>query len=203
VSVYFKNTDGGMMRDIRPVNSDGESWDMKVVTGDRGAKIKLDLSGAKAIPNSSFEAYLVDLDESMAYNLRTTSSLEVNSKEGIRNFLVLVGTREFVDRERRGVDLIPREMKLFANYPNPFNPETVIRYQISGARETYNVSLKVYNVLGQEVATVINEDQQPGYYEKRFVARGLSSGVYFYRLTVDGGTEQSRFVDVKRMMLIK
>ncbi|MBI3006171.1 MAG: T9SS type A sorting domain-containing protein, partial [Ignavibacteriales bacterium] len=203
VAVYFKGETSGRDMDIRPINDQGDSWDMKVITGDKGARIRLDLSGAKAIPNPAFEAYLVDLDESMAYNLRTTSAVEVNSKQGVRNFVVLVGTREFVDRERRGVDLVPREMKLFANYPNPFNPETVIRYQVSGAREVYNVSLKVYNLLGQEVVTLVEQEQIPGYYEIKFSARSLTTGVYFYRITVDGGTQDSRYVDVKKMMLMK
>ena len=96
---------------------------------------------------------------------------------------------------------IPKEFELYQNYPNPFNPTTEIRYQIS---EVSNVSLKVYDVLGREVRTLVNRKQGPGTYEVRFDASGLSSGVYFYRIEampING--EQQRIAKVKKLMLIK
>ena len=80
------------------------------------------------------------------------------------------------------------DYKLAQNYPNPFNPATIIRYQIP---EAADVKLSVYNVLGQEVAVLVNTSQNPGVYEVRFDAGGLSSGIYFYRLQA-GKTIQTR-----------
>ncbi len=89
---------------------------------------------------------------------------------------------------------IPLTFALNQNYPNPFNPSTVIRYSIPAAS---NVSLKIYNLLGQEVATLVNMEQKPGNYETSFNAGSLSSGVYIYR--IQAGT----FVETKKMMLLK
>jgi hypothetical protein len=83
---------------------------------------------------------------------------------------------------------------LAQNYPNPFNPTTDIQYQlpIQG-----NVTLTIYNTTGQEVTTLIDGHQAAGSYQVTWDAGNLPSGVYFYRLTVNG------FQDVRRMMLLK
>jgi murein tripeptide amidase MpaA len=80
------------------------------------------------------------------------------------------------------------------NYPNPFNPVTVIKYQLPNAEK---VSIKVFDILGKEVATLVNENKQPGYYEVSFDATNFASGLYFYRI------EAGSFVETKKMMLIK
>ena len=89
---------------------------------------------------------------------------------------------------------VPRLFSLSQNYPNPFNPSTTLRYDVPGAT---HVSLKVYNMLGQEVATLVNEEQQAGYTSVVFAADRLASGVYCYRLAA--GT----FVAVKKMIVVK
>ena len=84
------------------------------------------------------------------------------------------------------------------NYPNPFNPVTNLEFGIS---DLGFVSLKVYDLLGKEVMTLVNEKLSPGTYEVEFSATGggsgLTSGVYFYRITA------GEFTDTKRMMLLK
>lgn len=96
-------------------------------------------------------------------------------------------------REISGV--IPREFSLEQNYPNPFNPSTTIRFELP--KESF-VTLKVFNVLGQEIATLVNEKKQAGIYEVQYSPEGSSaSGVYFYRLTA------GEFVKVKKLLLLK
>jgi hypothetical protein len=92
------------------------------------------------------------------------------------------------------VDFSPKEFVLYQNYPNPFNPNTVISYQLP---VTSNVNLKVYDILGNEVATLVNEEKQPGVYEVEFDASSLASGMYLYKL--QAGT----FVQTKKMILLK
>jgi carboxypeptidase T len=93
-----------------------------------------------------------------------------------------------------GVTNIPKTYALQQNYPNPFNPVTVIKYQIP---QPVNVSIKVFDLLGKEVASLVNEKKEPGYYEVSFNGGNLASGLYFYRI------EAGNFVETKKMMLIK
>jgi len=89
---------------------------------------------------------------------------------------------------------IPEKFELKQNFPNPFNPNTVISYSVA---KSENVSIKVYDILGKEVQTLVNEVKNPGSYNVMFNAQNLSSGVYFYRLT------SGSFTDIKKMTLVK
>jgi len=95
---------------------------------------------------------------------------------------------------------------LSQNYPNPFNPTTTIKYSIPSnvKGEMSNVILKVYDVLGREVATLVNEEKPIGTYEVTWYAEQLPSGVYFYRLrAVPTGRQAGSFVETKKMVLMK
>ena len=112
--------------------------------------------------------------------------------DGVRNevepITVVMGTMSVNISEK------PLEFKLEQNYPNPFNPSTVISFQLAVSGYA---SLKVYNMLGQEVATLVDEVQQAGEYTVQFDGQGLASGVYIYRLQGGGN------VATQRMMLMK
>ncbi len=96
---------------------------------------------------------------------------------------------------------LPLVFRLEQNYPNPFNPTTTVRYEIP--RSSF-VTLKVYNILGQEVVTLVREKREPGRYEVQFDGSKFSSGVYFYRLDADGLNGVKRFSrEVQKMMLVK
>ncbi len=92
-------------------------------------------------------------------------------------------------------EITPDKYALNQNYPNPFNPKTIINYQCS----MFNyVELKVYDALGNEVAVLVNEMKKAGSYEVEFDGNNFASGIYFYRLTVNGN-----IIDTKRMILLK
>jgi hypothetical protein len=95
---------------------------------------------------------------------------------------------------------IPEEYSLSQNYPNPFNPSSVIGYQIP---VTGNVNLTVYDLLGGEISVLVNENKQPGYYKAVFDGSALSSGVYFYKLSVKPLSGSQAFIETKKMILIK
>ena len=90
--------------------------------------------------------------------------------------------------------LVPHEFALSQNYPNPFNPVTTIEYQLPVDAK---VMLKVYDILGSEVATLVNEQREAGYYKLSFYGSHLASGTYFFRLSAND------FVQIKKMILMK
>ena len=89
---------------------------------------------------------------------------------------------------------LPQNFSLQQNYPNPFNPSTTIRYEIP---ERSFVTIKVYDILGKEIDTFVNEEKPSGTYEVEFDARNLPSGIYFYQL------KAGSFVETKKMILLK
>jgi len=92
------------------------------------------------------------------------------------------------------LEIYPESYLLYQNYPNPFNPSTTIKFEIP---KTAFITLKIYNILGQEVAELVNEEKQPGVYEVNWNASGFASGVYFYQLRAGS------FVETKKMILLR
>ncbi len=88
----------------------------------------------------------------------------------------------------------PENFELFQNYPNPFNPTTTIAYQVP---KTSVVNLSVYNLLGEIMEVLANEEKSPGYYEIIFDANKYASGIYFYRLTA------ASYIETKKIILLK
>lgn len=150
------------------------------------------------IPFSEFvqrEGNSVALDPS---RLRKISLVyEKRDNMNLTNYDVELKNIAFLSKngsKKSDVAEIPTEYKLSQNYPNPFNPSTMIEFSII---KPEFVSLKVYNILGQEVATLVNEVKNPGSYSVRFDASHLSSGVYIYRLQTES------FTSTKKMILQK
>ncbi len=122
-----------------------------------------------------------------------------------------VDTIEFLITDNKSIYLtkqlilnygVPTEYKLEQNYPNPFNPTTKIRYSIPNvalrqAKGDNFTTLKIYDILGNEVTTLVNEQKEPGYYEIDFNASQFASGVYVYRLI------SGNFISTKKMLVLK
>ncbi|MDZ7625551.1 MAG: LamG-like jellyroll fold domain-containing protein [Ignavibacteriaceae bacterium] len=120
----------------------------------------------------------------------TTADKTTNGNDGtISGALWVPGVTDVKDENN-----FPESFSISQNYPNPFNPSTTIRYSIPNGSV---VTIKVYDVLGTEVATLVNEDKSAGSYEVDFNASQLSSGIYFYKL------QAGSFVETKKMILIK
>jgi len=144
----------------------------------------------------------------------------------IKGYVWIVGTHGLIMKRNPNITSVnkdrvdlPKEFRLYPNYPNPFNPSTTIKYSkpvdpatagrriVSGQWETTpRVSLsrqggistlKVYDILGREVATLVNEEISPGNYEVKFDGTGLSSGLYFYTLRAGGFTQSKKMVFLK------
>lgn len=111
------------------------------------------------------------------------------------NYFKVVSGITGVDDEKT----IPTEFKLSQNYPNPFNPSTVIQYSIPAfaAAGAQHLNLAVFDMLGNKIATLVNENKPAGNYEFTFNAKELGSGVYFYKITV------GNYIETKKMLLLK
>ena len=97
---------------------------------------------------------------------------------------------------------IPKEFGLEQNYPNPFNPTTTIQFSVPNRS---SVTLKIFDILGREVATLVDDEREPGEYKVQFDASAFASGVYFYRIharAADGEGGET-FVRTKKLMLLK
>jgi len=92
------------------------------------------------------------------------------------------------------ISILPKEFELYQNYPNPFNPATTIKFALPIKSR---INLSIYNILGEKIAELINEELEAGYYEKQWNASNFASGIYFYRIT------SSSFVDTKKLILLK
>ena len=102
--------------------------------------------------------------------------------------------------ENDGLNTITNKFTLYDNYPNPFNPATTIMYDIplrNGRSNSIPVTLKIYDIIGNEIATLVNEAHEPGKYTVKFEASSLSSGVYYYQLRTNS------FLQTKKVILIK
>jgi Secretion system C-terminal sorting domain len=97
-------------------------------------------------------------------------------------------------------DYSPSDFTLCQNYPNPFNPTTTISYRL---KEKGFVKLNVYYITGKLIKTLVNQIKDPGSYETEFNAKGLASGIYFYRLEVFGNDSSPLYSDIKKLVLLK
>jgi len=113
---------------------------------------------------------------------------------GVPGLGAIAGRSDVLDGVSEKPPGIPMHAQLQQNYPNPFNPSTTIRY---GLPSRSHVTLAIFNTLGQQVATLVEGEMEAGYHEVAFDASGLSSGVYFYRITAAG------FMETKRLMLLR
>jgi uncharacterized protein (TIGR02145 family) len=141
---------------------------------------------------SNYEIALVDNRLSKLYDLKTNPIVPVTAKKQKNTYRLVIGTKEYI--EKLAADLVPKEYKLLQNYPNPFNPNTVITFQIPKAER---VNITVYDLLGKQIKTLINENKDAGRYEIEFNAGGLSSGVYIYKIRA------GKFSDSKKLILMK
>ncbi len=180
--------------------SEGAEWDFNLLSRNNNSEVKIIPGITGKLPkNFTYAIYNVAnkkvVDENSAVNI---------SKGNEQQYKLLIGTKEYINESLNKLkDVGEITFALEQNYPNPFNPATTIKYSIpyvganSSAKGGSLVQLKLFDILGKEVATLVNEQQQPGYYTISFDASKFASGVYIYQLRTG-----SLFTS-KKMMLLK
>lgn len=150
----------------------------------------------KSLIQKDFDYFSLDSSENSALHL---NFLKPNNDPSLNLDYILEvnGTYEF-NLKKNYIDLSNKsnteKFKLYLNYPNPFNPKTKISFELPNKEK---VELKIYDVLGQEIMTLVSGELDKGYHEFLFDGANLSSGIYFYRLKTDN------YVESKKMLLIK
>ena len=213
--IYYKrSTDGGMNwgADTNLTNNTADSWDPSIaVSGSNVHIVWIDNR------NSNYELYYKHSASGgvvWSPDIRLTNAAQYTQLPSIAVSVTIVHivwtdyrlgninkeiyykrnpTGNLTDMQNISTE-IPYAFSLSQNYPNPFNPRTVIRYQLSAVS---NVILKVYDINGKEVQSLVNERLQPGTYETSFDGSMLTSGVYFYRMTT------GNYLEIKKMVMVK
>ncbi|HMW37035.1 MAG TPA: FG-GAP-like repeat-containing protein, partial [bacterium] len=197
VNLYFTNgTEQRQYADIRS-RGDGHVWDFHVNDRNNGKRINLAWDLAH-IPDR-MSAVLINIAENKWINLGEQTSYAFSPVKENR-FKLIIGTSDFVQQTSIALAKeLPSSFALHQNHPNPFNPSTTIRYDIAHAG---HVRIKIYNLLGQEIVTLVDQFVNTGRYSKLWDGRDrlgnkVASGIYIYRL------ETSKFVRSKKMLLMK
>jgi len=205
VSVYFPHPEWEKVvsrycTDARPQPSDGEVWEFEATTNIRD-HVNLIFKGLETVPEN-FEVWLVDAALKISQNLREKNQYTVVGlvENHPKRLKLVVGNHDFVLEKQIEFQTIPSFYELSQNFPNPFNPSTTIRY---GLPKAERVTLKVYNLLGEEVAALVNDEQRTaGYHVAIWDGRNkdgsiVASGVYVYRLRAGSITITKKMAMVK------
>ncbi|MCI0692225.1 T9SS type A sorting domain-containing protein, partial [candidate division KSB1 bacterium] len=205
VCVYFPHREWNTLAktyclDARPEPTEGEVWEFEVKTNIHD-KVKLTFEGVGEVPKE-LEVWLVDDALKITQNLREQGQYAVAGAgaDHPKQLKLVVGKRSFVDEKLAKARAIPTTYELSQNFPNPFNPATTIRY---GLPKAERVTLKIYNLLGEEVALIINDElRAAGYHAAIWDGRDkngsvVTSGVYVYRM------QAGNFAMTKKLALVK
>jgi hypothetical protein len=161
----------------------------------------------KMFPNASGKSFSISLNQTVQVDVSTSINSEIwNVNElGYLVFIQDAQTKMVHQSEFMTYDQIlttdvktevslPNNFSISQNFPNPFNPSTTIKYALP---EAAYVNIKIFNVIGKEIATLVNEEKQAGNYQTEFNASNIPSGVYFYRIVA------GNYSETKRMILLK
>lgn len=169
---------------FKPFPADGEEWAVRITSPLPNQTVTVHIEEHGTRPDG-FEIYVLDKDEFTPLSTHNGSFIvqtwEAHSSRWLK---ILIGTTSFAEAHSGGIPLVPLAYALEQNFPNPFNPSTTIRYQLS---KKSNVRLEVFNLLGQLVKTLVRGEQVTGTYSVRWNGdntNGLpvASGMYIYRL---------------------
>lgn len=186
----------------------------EVQPGTKGNEIKLTVANvSETNPATNVNIVLTRKSSALSFNKETETIELIEAKAEAEALFTFDINRNATVNKKDTIDFIitdanglmmsksfifsytgPKEFKLEQNFPNPFNPTTKIQYQLP---QDARVTLKVYDILGSEVVTLVNEEQEAGYKEVQFNGSNIASGMYVYRL------QAGDYISTKKMMLLK
>ncbi|KAA3620096.1 MAG: choice-of-anchor D domain-containing protein [Calditrichaeota bacterium] len=186
--------------DFRVPGAEEFIWEIDIRCNARNEIVKLNFDFEANVPENA-SVYLIDEQQKSIQNLRTTTQYQFLAvTEGSKKLKLVVGSEAFIEEMAADLALVPENFELLQNFPNPFNPETTIRFNVP---QNGQVSLFVYNQLGQKVATLMNNSEiKSGYHSLIWRARddrgfALPSGVYLIRIQFENQKA------VKKVLLLR
>lgn len=175
-----------------PLTQQGSEWSLYLSASTTEALTQSQEISLSFVKNDQFpedfELALIDEDHGFAQRISSgAASIQWDASREVRSLKLIAGTQEYINSRIQSIPLAPETFLLEQNFPNPFQQQTAIRYQINRRSD---VSLVVYNTLGQEIQTLVQSVQSPGTFEaiwdgKDTQGRTAPSGIYFYRLLAD------------------
>ena len=216
---YFRKEDSKVFLYDLSLNNESLVYDFSLTTGDT---LSVYINGSDTVVTTVYEegtgeifnlqryyvAFLTKHLSSTAYGIKyITDGFGFSAYNGeVLSYglsgAIINGIQYGVINQVRNTVNFPIRYQLMQNYPNPFNPVTTIKYSVPA---TSHISLVVYDVLGREIQTLINEEKYPGNYTVQFDGSDLSNGVYFYVMKADNPSTNSgqSFIDTKKLVLLK
>jgi len=184
---------------FKTINETGHSWRINIQSSRSDMDIVVSLEESGLLP-AGFKTYILDRDYRTVVPVENNIfSIRLRSKASERHLSVVIGTEQFALENTDGISLLPLEYELLQNFPNPFGPETAIRYRLGGGGI---VSLRIYNALGQVVRRLDQGYQDAGTHAVSWDGKdeagvAVASGIYLYRL------DSPEFTDTRKMTLIR
>ncbi|MCH8954697.1 choice-of-anchor D domain-containing protein [candidate division KSB1 bacterium] len=187
--------------DFRPAGISEQVWEFDVNTNEAYADVRLSFDFLGDFPANA-EVHLIDEAVQSAHNLRANSVYSFKSgKDGAEKKLkLIVGSHQFATSQAGDIGLVPEQFELLQNFPNPFNPETSIRYNLP---EASRVSIVIYDLLGRRVRTLIDSQQkETGYFTARWnghddLGGQVATGVYIYQLKTSSKSISRKMILLK------
>ncbi|MCH9008226.1 T9SS type A sorting domain-containing protein, partial [candidate division KSB1 bacterium] len=204
VSVRFPHPDweivsGNFKSDVRPPFEEGQVWSFEVATSLKNSRIRLTFENLESLPRD-FTAVLLDKKTYQIIDLheRREYGFLPDQEDLTRRFDLVIGTESYVENSE-ALDVVPETFSLSQNFPNPFNAGTTMLYNIAEASE---VTVKVLNILGQEVRQLVRDRKEPGVYRVHWDGKAdngleLSSGVYFIRM------QAGKFQQIRKVLFVR
>jgi photosystem II stability/assembly factor-like uncharacterized protein len=183
--------------DIRPSLGDGQTWEIVLQHPDNEPS-RLSIENGDRIP-AGYDIVFIDKSTGVMHTPDAQRGMAIPVRKGTSTYSVIIGKQSYIRSQTES--FIPKQYVLHQNYPNPFNPATAIRF---GLVDDAFVQMKVYDLLGREVAVIVNEALMSGNHEYTVNAKALSTGTYFYSLRASSLTDgKILFTSLKKMLLIK
>jgi glycosidase len=186
--------EGELMRSVQSVSGDGSTFDLRLRSPE-GEPIELHLKTERV--SAQYEAVrLVNRQTGASYNLRGQRRVDLTPKEDETELTLLAGTDAFVQKKQS--ELVPDELRLWPNFPNPFREQTTVEYTLPDAGP---VTVEVFDILGRRVGTLVDRRQEEGLHRIDWAptrsSGGISSGMYILRLTANGTSRTQKMTVIR------